>query len=145
MKRIAENALGIISSAGMSFTGLSIIYMLVSMFFGQQSIQYSYLWQFLLLSVLISTLQFLFFSNSVFKKTRYYVRIVCFGIPLYFLISGFAYFFKWFPIYLSSWLLFSAIFLFIFAVLIVVFELYARITGQRYNQLLKNYKTKQDS
>lgn len=145
MKRLIEIVMAIKSFACMSFTGFVMVYVVISWFFGQRGLSFSLLWQFLALSLLVSTLQFIFFSGNVVKKMNYAWRLVWFVLPLYLGVSAFALLFGWFPLRPGSWLVFTAIFLVIFAVLVVALELYCRLTGRQYNQLLDAYKSRQGS
>lgn len=140
MKRFIEVTLALKNMAGLCFTGTILIYMVVGWFFGLRAVTFSLLWQFLAIAIICGVLQFVFFSGNVVKTMRYSLRVLCFGAPLYLCVSVLAMVFRWFPMRPMSWLVFTGIFLAILVVLAVVFELYFKLVGRQYNQILQDYK-----
>ncbi len=143
MKRALDLILSIKNGAAMAFVGMLMLYVVIGWFFGLHSISFALIWQFLFIALITGTMQFICFTEHVVKTMRYPLRLLLFALPLYLCISAFAAAFRWFPLTLTSWLLFTAIFLVAFAIITAVFEAYFRITGRRYTQMLDAFKERQ--
>lgn len=144
MKRIFAVIMDVKSYAAMVFCGLTLAYTVIGwLFFEVEAVSVGLVMQFLGIAALASILQYIFLSENVIKKMRYSIRLLLYFIPLYLLVSGFAVGFQWFPINVGTWALFSVIFIAIFLILTAVFAIYYRIVGQRYQERLDAFKTKQ--
>lgn len=144
MKRFFTVTMEIKSNVALIFCGYVLAYVAVGwLFFDLKSIGFGLLLQFLCMSAVAGSLQYVVFSGNVIKKMRYPLRVALFFLPLYLLVSGFALGFGWFPISFGSWAVFTAIFVAIFLIVTAVFEMYYRIVGARYQARLDAYKAKQ--
>ena len=144
MKHFLTSALRVKTLACMIFTAAVLISMILHLFFPDWDITPALLWQSLLISVVGSLLQWLFYSDDVIKTLRYSIRSLLFA-PIFFLfIAGCAVLFHWFPMeYASSWLIFTGIFILVFLGFTVGFSIYYRITGRKYDEILDGFKKKQ--
>lgn len=128
------------------FTISMFIFLIIGGCAGTKTMAMGFILQLLILSMIAGFLQSLVFSDLLFKKMRYGTRIIIFLIPYLGIFSAFSIIFKWFPVAnILSWIIFLAIFIFCAAVITGGFELYFRITGQKYDDLLKAYKKKERS
>lgn len=93
------------------------------------------------LCLLCSLVQFFFFSGLFLKKMTYLRRMLC-SLPVFLtVVAGAGVIFRWFPIHhWQAWVTFVAIFAAIFVVIAVAFEVHFRLTGQKYDDLLRRYK-----
>lgn len=144
MKKFIEVTAEIKSFASMIFAGLIIVYTVFGGFFGLKEISFSLVWQALFISAIASILHFVVFTDVLAKKMRYGAKLTTFAIFMLFVLTGFAYFFKWFPVESGLyWLIFVLICLFFFGIVTLVFKMYFRVTGKKYTELLDAYKAKQ--
>lgn len=119
------------------FTASLIIYMVIDMACGGEAMRYSLIWQLLGLCIVITVLQFTFFSDKVLKKPSYAVRMALFGVVTLLVCCGFAWGFRWFPLEeAGAWATFFLIFLAAFVAISLGFEIYFRVMGRRYDTLL---------
>ncbi len=121
----------------LSFTGALCCYSLIDSLTGGEYIRHTLVWQMLALCGCITLLQYVFFSGRVLKKPSYYLRMAIFCGLILILCAGFAWAFHWFPLRNGgAWISFLAIFFGIFLVFCLGFEIYFRILGRKYDQLL---------
>lgn len=137
MKRFLEGVLEWKTYACMMFTGCAVVFGAAAYFLGWKSIPLSVLTQLLFISVIGSLLQGIMFTEWVIKSMVYPVRLILFAVIFLAVLSIFAWKGEWFPAEeFGSWITFAGIFLFIFAVMTVGYEIYFRITGKKYDGLL---------
>ncbi|MEG1926375.1 MAG: DUF3021 family protein, partial [Ruthenibacterium sp.] len=90
-------------------------------------------------------LQAAFFSDWIFHRLSYTLRILLFValyLPILMLCAAFC---KWFPLGNAlSWLIFSGIFILIFAGMTIGFEVYYRVQGKKYDGLLGQYRKQKE-
>lgn len=115
--------------------------MAFELFTGTAVITTRILWQLLLISAVGSFWQAFCYTPLFLKKMRYTGRNILFLLPFFSFLSGCAVWFHWFPVeYLTAWLIFAGIFVVVFLIILAVFSIYYRITGERYNDLLMQYQ-----
>ena len=112
---------------------------------GENSISIVTIASLLIVSSVGTFLQLLAFSDRIIKKKRYTFRMVVFAIPFFALLAANAYFLGWFPQESTNWLIFTVIFLVVFAVMAVGFEIYFRCMGRKYDGLLGQYRKQRES
>lgn len=101
----------------------------------------SMLWQLLILSFVVGILQWIAFDEDVIKKMKYVYRNIIFLIPFFAILSGSAFIWNWFDTTkLSYWLIFIGIFILAYIGISIGFLIYFKITGQKYNEKLEEYK-----
>lgn len=137
MKRFLKGVLEWKTYVCMMFTGCLILFGLAAYFCGWEAIPLTTLAQILLLSVIGSSLQGIMFTEWVFKTMAYPVRLLMFAVIFMAVLSVFAWKGQWFPAEeFGNWLVFVVIFLVIFVIMTVGYEIYFRITGKKYDGLL---------
>lgn len=83
------------------------------------------------------------FSDIFFKKISYILRICIFIVPFFFISLGFAVAFSWFTsANIMNWVIFIGIFLFCFALSIVIYLITLKVKGKEYTEKLKEYQNK---
>lgn len=93
------------------------------------------------LCMCISALQYVFFSGKVLKKSPYMVRMGSFGVLCFGVCVLFAYKSKWFWMdNIGHWAKFVGIFLTAFVGISLLFEVYFRVMGKRYNEALGRHQ-----
>ncbi len=128
-----------------AFTGCALLYALVCLFMGRTQIRVTSLLYLLGLTAVATGLQYLCFTQALFKKMRYTARLLLFAALLLPVLVGAALLLEWFPSqYTSAWVLFGLIFLAVLAVFTAGFELYFRLAGRRYDGLLGRYRAGAD-
>ena len=95
------------------------------------------------LSVIIAAISTFLFSENVFYKMRFFLRINLFLLMVMIVVSLFALIFKWFPMNQPVvWLQFF-IFTFIFSIISIGLSLFKlKLEGKKYNKLLESYKAR---
>ncbi|MFZ2537467.1 MAG: DUF3021 family protein [Oscillospiraceae bacterium] len=128
-------------AACISFTASLIIALLISFFLEHKTIELAMLWQLLIISLAGSIIQWFAFSEDVIKRLKYVYRNVIFIVPFFAVLSGAAYLWKWFDTtQLSYWVVFMGAFILAYIGLSIGFLIYFRLTGQKYNEKLEEYK-----
>ena len=146
MKKFLEGVMEWKVSACMTFTGVIMLYMLITFVLGHRTIEMSMLFSLLIVSCLSSLIQFVFFTDKLFKKMRYSTRLILFVLCFGTLLTGCAVFFHWFPTNVTgAWALFILIFILVFIGLTIGFEIYFRLMGQKYDGLLGQYKKEKEN
>ena len=100
-------------------------------------------WQLLLLSAAATLLQFVFFSGKAVKRLSYLWRMALFAVLMLAVVSACAVGFGWFPVEsAANWLLFTGVFLALFAGISLAFEVGFRLRRKVYDDALGRYKKK---
>lgn len=143
MRNFFERTFQIKLNAGICFLATVIFYSVISLIYGETHLSIYTLIAFAIISMLCSTIHHLIFSDIFIKKMRYSLRMVIFVIPLLAIIITSAYLNRWLSLeVVGSWLIFVGVFSIAFIGLAVGYEVYFRITGNRYSELLLEFKSK---
>jgi len=148
MKKLMEFVMPLKAFSAMIFAGLVILYMVSSVLYTHftgieygYSIPFVFILQGIGLSVLISLLWGLYFSNVIIKKWRFFLRHIMFEISLLALLAICFFTFFAIPTELANiWLIASGIVALFVIMLSSLSEMYFKKTGKRYTEILKNYK-----
>ncbi len=141
MKNITKS----IVPVSIMFTSSMIIFMIISLLFKNESIEITTILSILLFSILGSLIQCIAFTNFLIKKASYSTRLIIFIIPFLAVLSICAICFNWFPKdNIGSWVTFIIIFIAIFIIMTIGFEIYFRIAGKKYDGLLGQYKKEKE-
>ena len=142
MKKLFEVSIAIKSIAAMVLAGQIFLFLIVGSFFGLTSMDFSFIWQAIIVAVVVAVLQYITFTEDLIKKTRYKHRLLVFSIPLYIILAAFAIIFGWFTFSINTWLIFTLVFVTIFGAFIFAFALYTKVTGKKFNESLDAYNRK---
>ena len=143
MKKVIEIISQIPKYTAYSFSMSMVVFMVISLIVGVESMSTSRLIQLLIICIVAAILQMIAFSDICIKKLAYTKRLVVFMFPFLVVITAFAVKFEWFPIEsIGAWGIFIGIFLICFIVSTILFEIYFRITGDKYTGILNEYKNK---
>ena len=141
MKNITKS----IVPVSIMFTSSMIIFMIISLLFKNESVKITTILSILLFSILGSLIQCIAFTNFLIKKASYSTRLIIFIIPFLAVLSICAICFNWFPKdNIGSWITFMIIFIAIFIVMTIGFEIYFRVVGKKYDGLLGQYKKEKE-
>ena len=141
MKNITKS----IVPVSIMFTSSMIIFMIISLLFKNESVEITTILSILLFSILGSLIQCISFTNFLIKKASYSTRLIIFIIPFLAVLSICAICFNWFPKdNIGSWITFMIIFIAIFIVMTIGFEIYFRVVGKKYDGLLGQYKKERE-
>lgn len=103
-----------------------------------------YCWSLFGACALSAVLQFVFFTPTLIKRMNYALRATAFGICLYAGLAAIAVAMQWFPTGLmGAWILFTSIYLVIFAALVAVFALKHKREERALNERLAAWRSKQ--
>ncbi|MDR1868458.1 MAG: hypothetical protein LBQ82_00575 [Treponema sp.] len=134
-----------ISLAGMIVAGLDPNLREVCSLFvlAQFGLAYNAVLQIAGLSVIIAAISTFLFSENVFYKMRFFLRINLFLLMVMIVVSLFALIFKWFPMNQPVvWLQFF-ISTFVFSLISIGLSLFKlKLEGKKYNKLLESYKAR---
>lgn len=137
MKKFLEYATSFKAYSCMNFTGFMIAWVFAALILSWEGLPISIILQGMLISVVISLIQMLSFTDLAFKKMRYGGRLTFFAVMTLATLSLFAVLFKWFPLdKIGYWLGFAGIFLVVFVAISIGFSVYFKVTGKKYNELL---------
>ncbi|MDY4079037.1 MAG: DUF3021 family protein [Clostridium sp.] len=140
-----KNITKCIVPVSISFTCSMIIFMIISLLLKNESIEITTVLSILLISILGSLIQYIAFTNILIKKASYSIRLIIFVIPFLVVLTLCAICFNWFPKEnIGSWITFMIIFIAIFIVMTIGFEIYFRIAGKKYDGLLGQYKKERE-
>lgn len=126
------------------FTGTMSLYLVIWLSLGEHLVPVSTLWSFLLVSALGTLLQCLCFTELVIRRMRYTGRLTLFGLLFLPVLSVIAWAFQWFPGELGEWLTFLGIFLVVFVVITLGFELKSWADGRKFDGLLGQYRREKE-
>lgn len=132
------------TGACLMFTGTMALYLVVCLILGQRLVRVSILWSLLLISGAGTLLQTLCFTELAIKRMRYTGRLALYGLLFLPILAVIAWIFQWFPMGVESWLVFLGIFLAVFLVMTVGFEIWFRATGRKYDGLLGQYRQERE-
>ena len=139
MKKVIEIISQIPKYTAYSFSMSMVVFMVISLIVGVESMSTSRLIQLLIICIVAAILQMIAFSDICIKKLAYTKRLVVFMFPFLVVITAFAVKFGWFPIEsIGAW----GIFMICFIVSTILFEIHFRITGDKYTGILNEYKNK---
>lgn len=128
------------------FTASVLIVMAILFFTGSKTIDIAIIFSLLLMSMCGTILQGIAFTDLLFHRLRYSLRLLLFAglyAPILILLATI---FKWFPQgNLISWLVFIGIFALISIGMTVGFEIYYRVQGKKYDGLLGQYRKQKES
>lgn len=141
MKNITKS----IVPVSIMFTSSMIIFMIISLLFKNESVEITTILSILLFSILGSLIQCIAFTNFLIKKASYSTRLIIFIIPFLAVLNICAICFNWFPKdNIGSWVTFIIIFIAIFIIMTIGFEIYFRVVGKKYDGLLGQYKKERE-
>ena len=148
MKKLMEIAIPIKSFTAMIFSGFMVLYMISALIYsiaaGQiinYGIPFAFVLQSIGLSLIISVLWSIFFSNAIIKKWRFSLRLIVFKLSLLAVLGLF--FFTFFNVSLEEarlWFIVALIIALFIILLTGICEMYFRKTGKDYTEILKTYK-----
>lgn len=145
MKRFIQLVAAIKSVASLAFTAGLMVITVAAMLFGRDTISVRIIWQVVFLALIFGALQYLLFSENVFRRMGTPGRMALLCISMLVVLALFALIFQWFPVKsLSSWLLFVGVYAAFFAVATVVLRVVFRMGEFKYNELLTAYKSRHD-
>ncbi|MEG0911709.1 MAG: hypothetical protein RSF70_09030 [Ruthenibacterium sp.] len=145
MKNFLKHTLEWKISTCLVFTASVIFAMLITFCFGGKSLSLLTLFALMLMSMYGAFLQAALFSDWIFHRLSYTLRIllfVAFYLPILMLCGIFC---KWFPLGNPlGWLIFCGVFMLIFVGMTVGFEVYYRVQGKKYDGLLGQYRKQKE-
>lgn len=145
MKKFWEGMMEWKTAAALIFSGSVILCAIIMVFTGESAVPISVLASILIVSAIGAFLQYFAFTDRIIKKMRYTIRVIVFAIPFFMLLAANAYFFRWFSLNTMHWMAFVAIFLIIFVVMTVGFEIYYHALGKKYDGLLGQYRKQKEA
>ena len=149
MKKLIQFSVPFKAFASMLFAGIITLYMVSSFLYtvitGEElsySVPFIFILQGMGLSVLISLLWSLFYSNIVIKKWRLYIRHILFELSILALFAVCFFSFSsistvWTKLWLAA---VAAVSVFVI-ILFGICEMYFKKTGKRYTEILKSYQS----
>jgi hypothetical protein len=148
MKKLIEFVMPFKLFTAMIFSGFMILYMISSIFYSivtggenNYSVPFVFVLQSVGLSIIISVLWGVFFSNTIIKKWRFFLRHIMFVLSLIAILS--IYFFNFFNISTEGariWFIVAVIIAIFIIVLSCISEIYFRKIGKNYTEMLNIYK-----
>lgn len=123
------------------FTAAIMIYTIVSMILGNESMNLMVIWQLVGLSMIISLYHYLFFGELILNSVSIKLKIFMHLILCYVTLLIFCQLFHWLDMKkLKDLSIFTGSYLFLYIACIHSFYLYYKATGEELNQRLTAYK-----
>ena len=140
MKKMIEILAAIKGQGAMLFGGAVFLYVVVSWWLGYDAVPSIIIVQMGVLSMICAGLSYLCFVVDTKHKPA--ERVAGFIILMYIILTASAYWGNWFTFTLTAVLIYSGVFIVLSAIMFGIYGAYFRITGTRYNQMLRAYKAK---
>lgn len=113
---------------------------------GMTTIKMDTVFSLMLVSLFASFMQSIAFTEIWIKKLHYGLRMMLFAFPFLAFMSFVAWKFQWFPTAeMGRWLVFAGIFCICFVISSIIYEIYFRMTGKKYDGLLGEYHKKHET
>lgn len=126
----------------MFFTSEIVIYTMVAPFIGEDSISLNIIWQMVLISVILTLLQYLFYATSIFDKIKTWKRVLIHYILLLVLGYGSSKIFNWFDTSdMDNIIIAASIFTVSFVLFAGAIAVYNKLAGDQFNEKLRIYKS----
>ena len=108
---------------------------------GDQGIPAGIVFQFLCVSILMTGVRFLFFTDMIIKKMPIWLRTVCMLTAIVMIIAVFAMTFHWFPVNMwQPWVMFLICFVISFLGSCLVITVKEKVENKKMNEALQRLK-----
>lgn len=128
------------SLTGLFFMMIILTYGVVSLFLGNEIMRLELLWEFILLALIISGIQFILYSEKFLTKVSIKIKVVVHYLMILGILSIFINYFNWTELWGISNRVFFIIYTGYFIIVTLKFYGYKKITGERFNDKLMRYK-----
>ena len=128
------------SLTGLFFMMIILTYGAVSLFLGNEIMHLELLWEFILLALIISVIQFVLYSEKFLTKVSIKIKVVAHYLILLGILNIFINYFNWTELWGISNRIFFMIYTGYFMLVTLNFYGYKKITGERFNDKLIKYK-----
>ena len=147
MKKLFYYTVPVKSFTALIFAGFIILYMITGFLYAfitgeafEYAIPFVFAIQAAALSVIISVLGFFIFGDIIIKKMRNYLRLIIFALillPVFALCFWVFYIIGW----TNLWFIIGGFMIIGLIIISVLFEIYFKLIGKRYTEMLNFYKT----
>jgi hypothetical protein len=128
------------SLTGLFFMMIILTYGVVSFFIGNKIMPLGLLWEFILLALIISIIQFILYSEKFLSKVSIKIKVVAHYLILLGILNIFINYFNWTELWGISNSIFFMIYTGYFMLVTINFYAYKKLTGERFNDKLIKYK-----
>ncbi len=128
------------SLTGLFFMMIILTYGVVSLFIGNKIMPLGLLWEFILLALIISIIQFILYSEKFLSKVSIKIKVVAHYLILLGILNIFINYFNWTELWEISNSIFFMIYTGYFMLVTINFYAYKKLTGERFNDKLIKYK-----
>lgn len=128
------------SLTGLFFMMIILTYGVVSLFIGNKIMPLGLLWEFILLALIISIIQFILYSEKFLSKVSIKIKVVAHYLILLSILNIFINYFNWTELWGISNSIFFMIYTGYFMLVTINFYAYKKLTGERFNDKLIKYK-----
>ncbi len=143
MKKFFHFVVELKSWISLCYTAAMFIFLTISWFVGGRTVEILTLFQILFMTIAITLLQYICFSDHVIKKMRYSRRMLIFVVPMLTIITLCAVWFEWVPSgNTGAWVTFFAAALVCFVLICAGYEFCFWVMGKKYDGLLGEYREK---
>lgn len=139
MKKMVKNLPQLLTNLCVSFTIAVLVYTAFDL--PKETMRRATVYELLLICVVATALQYVFFSGNVVRRLSYLWRMVVFALLLLLTVAACALVFQWFPVdQAANWLVFLGCFVGGYLVIALVFEAGFRLRRRVYDDALGRYK-----
>ena len=132
--------------AAVEFAMCMVVCVVVWKAIGWTEIKMNTIFSLMLVFLFMSFVQSIAFTEIWIKKLHYGLRMMIFAFPSLVFMSFIAWKFQWFPTgEIGRWLVFAGIFCICFIISSIIYEIYFRMTGKKYDGLLGEYHKRREA
>jgi hypothetical protein len=144
MKKFMDGLVAVKTSACMIFSGTVILFAIVNAINGEADVPIKAIASLAVLAIFCTFVQLVAFTDIFIKDLSYVLRMAVFFVPAFAIFAAVGWLFKWFPAEVEGLATFGVIFIIVFALATVAFEIYYKMTGRKYDGLLGEYRKKRE-
>jgi len=126
---------------GLFFTAAMLLYTMISMILGAKSMEFVVVWQFVLITLIITFFHYLIFGELILSTTKTKYKVMIHSILCYVTLFIWSGFLNWVSISnIISVIIFTLGYITLYSLCMLSFYIYYKSTGEELNNKLTVYK-----
>lgn len=141
MKKFVEFTVQFKFVWGLFFTAAMLLYTMISMILGAKSMEFVVVWQFVLITLIITFFHYLIFGELILSTTKTKYKVMIHSILCYVTLFIWSAFLNWVSISnIISVMIFTLGYITLYSLCMLSFYIYYKSTGEELNNKLTVYK-----
>lgn len=141
MKKFVEFTVQFKFVWGLFFTAAMLLYTMISMILGAKSMEFVVVWQFVLITLIITFFHYLIFGELILSTTKTKYKVMIHSILCYVTLFIWSGFLNWVSISnIISVIIFTLGYITLYSLCMLSFYIYYKSTGEELNNKLTVYK-----